>query len=278
MLSEETDAAEIAVLREIGCYLVGMCFLARRKRIVGDPEKQVQPFFRSGFVMECEGRWYWVTAGHVLEHIHNSQKDPELVLEEFRLVDHYGSRVIDRNALPFNFELAWKHSEHANSPGLDYGAVELGKLEHLALAKNNIRVLPMAAWQQTLGKEWDEFFMYGLPTDSIDIRKTPIAVGLNVQARSDPSLIHIKKFDGDPSTLPLTQFPRFYGKLSENWPKGEIDGMSGAPVFGFNTRTGEYRVIAIQSGWLDQRRITFACPVSEFCPRLITAIKARRTP
>jgi hypothetical protein len=173
------------------------------------------------------------------------------------------------------FEPAWKHSEHADSPGLDYGAVQLGKLEQLALAKNQIKVLPLAAWQQTLGKEWDEYFMFGLPTDSIEIRKTPLASGLNIRANARPTLIHIEHFDGDLRSLPSTPFPRFYGKRSENWPKGEIDGMSGAPVFGFNTRTGEYGLMAIQSGWLNQRRLTFACPVSEFGPRLIAAIQAR---
>jgi hypothetical protein len=278
VLSEDTEAGEIEVMRQIGRHLVGLCFLARRRRIGSDPKKHVHPYFRSGIVMEFQDRWYWVTAGHILEDIALSQKDPDMVLESYRLMDHYGSGVIDKNAVPFNFEPAWKHSEHADSSGLDYGAVELGKLEQLALAKNNVRVLPMAAWQKTLGNGWDEYFMYGLPTDSIDIRKTPNAEGLNVRAKADPSLIYIEKFDGDPSTLPSTQFPRFYGKLSENWPRGEIDGMSGGPVFGFSTRTGEFGVIAIQSGWLDQRRITFACPVGEFCPRLIAAIKVRETP
>jgi hypothetical protein len=278
MLSEDTQPDEVEAMREIGRYLVGMCFLARRKMIVGDPKNQVQPFFCSGFIMEFKGGWYWITAGHILQDIATSQKKPEIVVETFRLVDHYGSGVIDKNAIPFNFEPAWKHFEHDDSLGLDYGAVQLGKLEQLALAKNNIKVLPMAAWQQILGKEWDEFFMYGLPTDSIEITKTPNAKGLDVRGKADPSLIHVEKFEGDLSSLPSTQFPRFYGKLSENWPEGEIDGMSGGPVFGFNTRTGEYGVMAIQSGWLDQRRITYACPVSEFCPRLISAIEARRSP
>src|SRR5216683_961683 len=131
ILSEDTQAEEIKFFREIGNYLVGVCFLARRKEIVGDPVKQAEPFFRSGFVMEFKDKWYWVTAGHILEKIAISQKDPEMVLESFRLVDHYGNGVIDKNAPPFNFGLAWKHFEHDDSLGLDYGAVELGKLEKL---------------------------------------------------------------------------------------------------------------------------------------------------
>jgi hypothetical protein len=278
LLSEDSDPDEVRFFREVGCYLVGLCFLARRKNIVGHAENQVQPFFRSGFVMEFNGRWYWVTAGHILEEIILSQQQPEMVLETFRLVDHYGSKVIDKNPIPFNFEQAWKHYENNDSTGLDYGAVELGKLEQLNLGQNGIKVLPMALYHEAIEKEWDEFFMYGLATDSISIKKTSYEMEIDVRATSHPSLIHIEKFDGDLSKVPPTQFLRFYGKLSENWPTGEIDGMSGGPVFGWNDQTGEYAVIAIQSGWFDQRRITYACPVSEFCPRLIAAISARKTP
>jgi hypothetical protein len=273
VLSEDAQADEVKAMRKIGRYLVGMCFLARRKKIEGDPERHIQPFFRSGFVMEFDDRWYWITAGHILEKIAISQRDPDLILENFRLLDHYGSGVIDKNFLPFNFEPAWKYFEHDDRLGLDYCAVELGRLEQLSLAKNNIRPVPLAAWRQVQEKAWDDFFMYGLPTDSIDVKMTPNAEGVNVRAKSSPSLIHVEKFDGNP--LPPTPCNRFFGKLSDNWPKGSIDGMSGGPVFGFNTRTGEYSVIAIQSGWLDQSRITFACPVTEFCPRLLEAIKAR---
>jgi len=273
-LSEDGDRDEIEAMRDFGRYLVGMCFLVRRKRI-DNPEKQIQPVFRSGFVMELDGQWYWMTAGHVLEEIATSEKDSDLVLENFRLLDHYGSGAIDKNYVPFNFEHAWKYFEHNDSLGLDYGAVKLGKLEQLGLAKNNVRALPMAEWRQLQGKVWDEHFMYGLPTDSLKIRMTPNPTAVTVHANAHPTLIHVEKLVEPPSAP--TQYPRFFGKLGDNWPAGSIVGMSGGPVFGFNTETGEYGVVAVQSGWLEQRRITFACPIAEFCPRLIAAIQARST-
>src|SRR5438093_1291287 len=100
MLSDNSPPEEVKAFREIGDHLVGICFLARRKEIVGDPIKQAEPYFRSGFVMEFRDRWYWMTAGHILEEIAISQQNPDMVLETFRLVDHYGSQVIDKNAPP----------------------------------------------------------------------------------------------------------------------------------------------------------------------------------
>lgn len=88
-------------------------------------------------------------------------------------------------------------------------------------------------------------------------------------------MIHVERFDGDRSQLPRAQFQRFVGKLSSNWPHGGIEGMSGGPVFGINADTGEYGVVAVQSGWLAQQRITFACPVTVFSPRLMAALRAR---
>lgn len=126
MLSQETDAEEIEVMRMFGKYLVGLCFLARRRDIDGDPQKQVQVCFRSGFVMECDGKWYWITAGHVLEAIARAQEDGNMLLENFRLLDHYGPGDIDKHCLPFNFERAWKHFEHDDVLGVELRGCRIG--------------------------------------------------------------------------------------------------------------------------------------------------------
>ncbi len=275
LLSDKDDAELVETMREFGRYLVGLCFLARRHEIDGDPEKQIKPNFCSGFIMEFQAKWYWITAGHILQAIVELQNDPMVILENFRLIDHYGTRVVDKNCIPFHFDGAWKYFECDDILGLDYGAVELGRIERLAMEKNNVRPLPMNEYRQLEGKEFTYFFMLGLPEDSIERALRRNTDGFTATAKSNPCIIHIEQLRGDPGEKHRRQLPRFVGKLGPSWPEGEVAGMSGGPVFGLNETTGEYGVVAVQSGWFRPDRITFACPIAVFCPRLLNEISKR---
>jgi hypothetical protein len=88
-------------------------------------------------------------------------------------------------------------------------------------------------------------------------------------------MIRVERVDGDPGERHRTTFRRFVGRLSKEWPEGEVDGMSGGPVFGISEDLKERRVIAVQSHWFRQTRVTFACPLNVFVPRLLAAIRDR---
>lgn len=277
-ITEAVHPDEVEIFREYGRHLVCLAFLARRRQLTGKPEEQIKCFFCSGFVMEYEGRWYWTTAGHILEDIEKLRKDPDNIVEGFHLLDAFGSGAIDKNPVPFAFECAWQHFEYNRQSGLDYGAVELDWLIQQGLQKNNVQPIPMTASEDVDGGAFTDYIIFGLPEDSVERRIAPNPVGFTVSGKPTPCMISVEKVDGDPGEIHRTTFPRFVGRLSKRWPEGEVDGMSGGPVFGIKEHTMESQVIAVQSHWFRPTRVTFACPLAVFVPRLSKAIRDRGEP
>ena len=103
------------ILREFGDYLVGMGALVR-----ADKGKWFADF-SSGFVLEIGGRWYWTTAGHVMTGIDERVKGGQSV-SRFHLIDCYGTGK-DTNAIPFDYDSAWKFRIYDTDAGLDFGAL-----------------------------------------------------------------------------------------------------------------------------------------------------------
>lgn len=270
---DEEDRVAQQVFKDLMRHLVCLSFLVRKRSMTGNPKKDAKCFFQSGFILEVEQQWFWATAGHILETI---QKDgfrhPDQVAEEFRLVDSFGTGAIDQHYIPFDYEHAWKHFEHDDALGLDYGVVALGELEKRAMQKNNIVPVTVDDRQNSNGQACRELIVMGFPTDCINPHYVEIPDGISVRGKPTPSLISIQRIESPELPKPC---PRLYGKLGDNWPEGEIDGMSGGPVFSLSEDCAKFRIIAVQSGWFRDRRITFACPLEVFGPRLLKAIKER---
>ena len=56
----------------------------------------------------------------------------------------------------------------------------------------------------------------------------------------------------------------FYARIPKPPDGLDIGGMSGCPIFGFTideAGNGRYFFVAIQSGWLPDSKVIFACPM-----------------
>lgn len=258
-------------LKQFGRHLVCLSFFRHRVEPCPDTSKS---FFHSGFIMEFGDKWYWTTAGHILEEIDRALNTPDLVLDGFRLLDHFGAGAINRNAILFDFRGAWRYFEHNDDLGLDYGAVEIREHDKRLLKANNVMPIPVREWQDLQSLKFKSHFMVGFCEDGIERIAKPIAEGVLIQGRATPSFIYVEQMEPREGEQ-QRPYPRFVGKLSSNWPEGSIVGMSGGPVFGFVEGEAEYRVVAVQSCWLESKRITYACPLEVVGQKLLQAIANR---
>lgn len=83
----------------------------------------------------------------------------------------------------------------------------------------------------------------------------------------NPTMVWVDSVTLPPDELPLSTFPWFVGQVKPSAVLPSIVGMSGGPIFGFKKNAAgqmEYWIVAVQSWWRRNQRITFGCPVKVF--------------
>jgi hypothetical protein len=123
--------------------------------------------------------------------------------------------------------------------------------------------------------DFPSFVLAGLAEDSVERRKTFQKDRYLVHGKAIPNLIVADQIPV-PKGFKL-KYKRIAGQISEKWPEGSIEGMSGGPVFGVRPDGRRSRVVAVQSSWLKRDRIALACPITVFAPILETEIQRRKT-
>ena len=146
----EGDETE-EILREYGDYLVGLGALVRA-------EKKAFADFSSGFILAIRNRWYWTTAGHVIRDLEKRVQAGQSV-SRFHLMDWYGTGK-NKNAIPFDYDNAWKYWVYNTEEGLDFGVVELPNNVKGLLQANNVKAV--AEWSD-YRKRFSSYLMLGLP-------------------------------------------------------------------------------------------------------------------
>ena len=84
---------------------------------------------------------------------------------------------------------------------------------------------------------------------------------VRLRGKITPGLVPVERLDSLPDSFPQKEYPRFIGKISSEYSLEDVDGMSGGPIFGLNSKSGWYWIAAIQSSFLEDRGIIFGCPV-----------------
>lgn len=255
--------------------LVGLCCVSYPVNFGNDLKNELKSHFFSGFVFEYADKWYWMTAGHILEEIELTLNHANYVLRDFALLDHFGPGELNKMAIPFDYASAWKYYEYDTSKGLDYGIVELREHDKRLMRLNNVPAITIAEWEDAATFTYIGHFMAGLPLDAVEshIRSNQdVAV---ISSRTCPSVMYLEMQTETQFGDTQTEYPRIVSKLSPNWPEGDIKGMSGGPVFGICKETNEYRIVGIQSSWRARERVAFATPLQVAGPKCVQAILDR---
>ncbi len=229
----------------------------------------LQFFSYSGFIFSVRDNWCWATAGHVLEELERHLANGDIRVKRFVLVDYFGNNVASYDPIPFVYETAPKFFIHDSEAGLDFGLIGLAPYYRNLLEANGIVSVREENWVHQHKVEFGHHFILGLPNVFIETKMQASERGKLMTATLWPTMIDVTKLDNPPGDLLNTKFPRFIGKLKDDFPLDDIVGMSGGPVIGFSKEGDRYWVVAIQSSKLnssdlDRDKIVFACPVPVF--------------
>jgi hypothetical protein len=230
----------------------------------GNPTGQEQFFSYSGFVISIQGVWNFVTAGHILVDLEEHLQNKTIKVRKYVLVDKFGPDAKSHDPIPFDYENAPKLPVHDIELGLDFGLVMLSPMYRGLLIANGIVPVSEEKWKNIPDDLLNQYIMIGLPQELIQTRVVKERENSKIIGSVAPAGIGIERLDIAPDDMQKTKYPRFVGKLGQVDKSlvNDISGMSGGPIIGFNKQWNQYWIVAVQSSWLPERRITFGCLVS----------------
>lgn len=108
----------------------------------------------SAFIVEVEGRWIGVSAGHIFEKLKTALK-AGAVLRDWTIDDSLvSSKPQPAYPIAFDVETDTFLLTDSDFEGMDYACFEIAPLTKLALADQGIEAIPEAIWQ---AEDFDRF-------------------------------------------------------------------------------------------------------------------------
>ncbi|ARQ56649.1 hypothetical protein EFR00_19105 [Rhizobium sophoriradicis] len=194
-----------------------------------------------------------LTAGHVVEYLDEAVNHSDIDGLGCQLLDTFGETKLSDYGVPYDLKDSPRLHFHNDEQGLDFGVLFLHEHQARLIEKHNIVPLTYEA-SRNEPADLDVFFLLGLPAELTSERVSPSG-----SATVGMTMLRLKKFESEEQT---TLFPRFVAKIDSHTDLESLQGMSGGPIFGFNTeRPNKYWIVAIQSSWKKSERKIFGCPV-----------------
>ncbi len=219
----------------------------------------------SGFLILAKSLLMWMTAGHVLEEIRKLLQTEGVGSIKARWIDNDPN--VNAKSIPC--ELAKLRLTSVNIEGYDFGFVLLPPYyAKLILAVKENRPLTEAHWRSDDSFEPEGYYIVGIPQEFTEVKQ--LSNGPEIyEYKSSATVLSVPVIKEDAAKhLSEDEFWRhdnnFYGKVlpihNDNGKElTDIKGMSGGPIFGVRSIDKDkiqYRIIAIQSSWLNQSRFT----------------------
>jgi len=235
-----------------GKHLVGL--LLRVQDLGLEPNQaSLRDIAIPGILLRVEDAAFFLTAGHVIEDLQNGLSGNKFRLEKCFLVDTFGAGVKSNYPIAFDFVNSFRPHLVNDQAGLDFGLILLAPYYERLLKINGIVPFEEVNWATQHKVDFEFYFLLGFPAE---LNRSPPSSG---DAEVHPVLIPMDPIDILPDDLEVPKADRFYAKIREGMDL-DLRGMSGGPVFGFRTKPQlEYWIVAIQSGWYQQHRISVGC-------------------
>jgi len=230
-------------------------------------------FLFSGFIIKREENLVWVTAGHVIDRLNKIRTDPNFEILQMQWIDeHDGSSDVPFHVHHPNFK-----TYSAMEDDIDIGIGLLEGLDALNLEQNeNLGIITEQAWKNLVEASPEGYYLIGYPSEWIEESKQRVSRSQIVRSFiMNMACIPISPLNWE--DLPYQggswkDPDAFYGHI-EPFPseQGEqpldISGMSGGPLLSIErTPSGQlaYRLVGVQSSWLENRRLIRAEPILTF--------------
>ena len=223
---------------------------------------------RSGFLLELEGTYFWISAGHavkrLLEPLDRGCTFKRAFLSDLGMTPHFVPPEFGNAEPSTQFDFLRAPKFYIDEDGIDVAAIELNDLYSAMLLANGAEAIQISHVGLT---EWqaNPYFILGAPeefTETFTDDGLPaiqfVPVMWRLKRLPDEIKDGVMRLRFDVGANQITSG----GKLQES-----MEGMSGGPIFGLKLdKDGKqrYYAVAIQSSWLPKSKIAFGCPLDRF--------------
>jgi hypothetical protein len=210
----------------------------------------------SGFVIDVSGKWFYVTAGHILRDICTELASGSS-FDVWRLDDQTAGNQFGGKAVPYDFNAETWRVIRDESIGLDYAATPIDDFYRHQLEAGGVIAIKRIAWGDHV-TEYDHWVLMGIPSESVDANENP-----DITARVVLSPLTAVEEPAEAGDKVQNQFYARLDDSSEKFFKDAV-GFSGGPVFALKKQGEEWKyiVIGIQSAWYPTSRILAISPFS----------------
>ncbi|MGO9462727.1 MAG: hypothetical protein ACLQIB_57580 [Isosphaeraceae bacterium] len=119
----------------------------------------------SGYIMEVEGYWRLVTAGHIILNIESALKNGSVRIVRSNLIDCFGAGAKYFHPYHFPYEKEERYYEDDKDTRTDFGFISIPPLICRNLEANKIVPVDWRNWMSQESGDFEAFFMLGLPTE-----------------------------------------------------------------------------------------------------------------
>jgi hypothetical protein len=230
----------------------------------------------SCFVLELDGIWFLVTAGHVIRCI-DKQVSGGYEISNWVLEDNASGFALS-HGVPYHLTRSeWivfyrTEPNHPGQDGMDYAATIIDEFTVRTLKVGGIEPITENVCRLPPFDSEVPWLLMGVPAETVKQGKKPTA---------RLSMIELMPCD-PPSHIESRRPIVFYGKYTDNAQGqssvSELLGMSGGPIFCTSqTETDlQYAAIGVQSGYVRSHRVVTFCPIAALSIGLRKAITALR--
>jgi hypothetical protein len=249
--------ASLVFLKEAMKHFVCLTYRARPP---DDPNATNPPMhYASCFIVEVEKHWFLVTAGHIANDLKRAVAKGYIV-SDATLHDKLAGHSYPFG-LPFHMEVSdWATIE--NDPaGTDYAALLLTSLTVQGLFSGGIRGMSEEIWGTETLAEYEHWLLVGIPSETHKVVRGQLVL--------KPTVMVLRPSERPPEALGPTGekvFAQLVSQPEDQVRVGDIDGMSGGPIFGLRVVENRLRywLVGVQSSWFKTSRVVGICPMLRF--------------
>ena len=243
-------------------HLVALCITYQQLNDKNKPINEVKFDATSGLIINIRGVYYFLTAGHILKNLEEALRSENVLIHGSVLADTFGPGAASSYPIPIDLLNEPKFYIDDEEEGLDFGIIMLRPYYIELLKKNGIVAIHEENWVKQGDLDFHGYAMLGFPREFVSTIQEKSKKNLQTVGVVSPTMIFFKKPSTPPENIKKTKYQRFIGEIRQDIPIDSIEGMSGGPIFGFNLNSpSRYWVVAIQSAWLKDRKITIGCPL-----------------